>query len=260
MKKIISIVVISMQLTACATYQSRTVPFRAPQDYTNALNVSGVLIGAEAFSDQAKADEAFGFDVRNAGLLPVQVVLDNQSGQRVQIIPEQSFLVDNSGQYWKMLGTEEAMNRVNRATSGGAIGSGAGRGALYGAAAGTILGMALGIVSGHRVGHSVITGGVLGGAGGAIIGGASSADGRDNSATVYRDMRDKEINGKAIPSGVLANGFIFFPGEATTAQSLRLQISFRASGETRTLMLPFSPGVRPAIMPGSRAPSRPVDD
>ncbi|RII26120.1 MAG: glycine zipper family protein [Geobacter sp.] len=241
MKKFISILIISTQLFACATYENRALSFRPPQDYVNYQNVTGLRVGAEAYADQKQAEDAFGFDIRAAGLLPVQVVIDNKSGQRAEIVTGQTFLIDDSNRYWKILATNEAVNRVQKATEAGAIGSGAGKGAMYGAAVGSLLGLALGIVSGHNAGEAVLKGGVLGAAGGAVIGGASkSGDEGQREYSIAEDVRDKGVEGKIIPSESLASGFIFFPGEAKSARELRLQIRFLESGRIQTLNLKFN--------------------
>lgn len=240
MKKFISILIISTQLFACATYENRAVSFRPPEDYVNYHDVTGLKVGAEAYADQKQAEDAFGFDVRTAGLLPVQVVIDNQSGQRAQIVMGQTFLIDDSNRYWTILATKEAVDRVQDATQAGAIGGGAGKGAMYGAAVGSILGLALGIVSGHNAGEALVKGGVLGAAGGAVIGGTSKAgEDQQREYTIAEDVRSKGVEGKIIPSESLASGFIFFPGEAKSAKELRLQIKFIESGRIQTLNLKF---------------------
>ncbi len=240
MKKLICILTISTQLFACATYENRAVSFRPPQDYINYQDVTGLKVGAEAFVDPKQAKDAFGFDVRAAGLLPVQVVLDNKSGQRVEVVSGQTFLIDDTNRYWKILTTKEAVDRVEKATQAGAIGSGAGKGALYGAAVGSILGLALGIVSGRNVGEAALKGGALGAAGGAVIGGASKAgDAKEREYKISDDVRDKGIEGKVYPPETLASGFIFFPGEAPSARELRLQVRMRESGRVQTLNLKF---------------------
>jgi len=240
MKKLVCILTISTQLFACATYENRAVSFRPPQDYINFQDVIGLKVGAEAYADQKLAEEAFGFDIRAAGLLPVQVVMENKSGQRVEVVSGQTFLVDDTNRYWKILTTKEAVDRVEKATQAGTIGSGAGKGAMYGAAVGSLLGLALGIVSGHRAGEAALKGGVLGAAGGAVIGGASkSGDEREREYKISEDVRDKGIEGKVIVPDALASGFIFFPGEASSAKELRLQIRLRESGRVQTLNLKF---------------------
>jgi len=237
MKKIICLLIIASHIAACATYENRAVSFRPPQEYANYQNAAGLMVGAESFSDKKLAEDAFGFSIRDAGLLPVQVVIDNKSGQGVEVVSGQTFLIDNANRYWKVLANREAIERVDKATQSGVITSGAGKGAAWGAAAGALLGLAIGIVSGRNVGSAVVKGGVLGGAGGAVIGGASKADDHRQEYKIADDIRDKGIEGKIMPSEALANGFIFFPGEAESAKELRLQIRFRNSGHIQTLYL-----------------------
>lgn len=240
MKKIICILVIAAHLSACATYESRSVSFRPPQDYGNSQDVSGLIVGAEAFADQKLAEEVFGFDIRGTGLLPVQVAMDNKSGQGVEVVAGQTFLIDSSNRYWKVLTNREAAERVEKATQSGSIGKGAGKGAAWGAAAGALLGLAIGIVSGRNAGSAAVKGGVLGGAGGAVIGGAGKAgDDREREYKIADDVREKGVEGKIMPAEALASGFIFFPGEAESARELRLQVRFRNTGRVQTLNLKF---------------------
>ncbi len=238
MKKKICLLIIVAHLSACATYESKSVSFRPPQDYANYQNTSGLLVGAESFADSKLAEQAFGFDLRAAGLLPVQVVIDNKSGQGVEVVSGQTFLIDDTNRYWKVLTNREAVDRVQKATEAGSIAGGAGKGAAYGAAAGALLGLAIGVVSGRDVGSSVVKGGVLGGAGGAVIGGANKAgDDRQREYKIADDIRDKGVEGKIMQSESLASGFIFFPGEVASARELRLQTKFRGDGRLQTLNL-----------------------
>jgi hypothetical protein len=238
MKKLVCLLIIATHLSACATYESRSVSFRPPQDYANYQDTSGLLVGAESFADVKQAEAAFGFDIRAAGLLPVQVVIDNKSGQGVEIVAGQTFLIDDTNRYWKILTNREAVERVQKSTEGGAIAGGAGKGAILGASAGALLGLAIGIVSGRDVGSAVVKGGVLGGAGGAVIGGANKAgDDRQREAKIADDVREKGVEGKVMPAEALASGFIFFPGEVATAKELRLQVKFRGDGRLQTLNL-----------------------
>lgn len=238
MKKFICLLVIAFHLSACATYETRYVSFRPPQDYTNFRDTFGLMIGAESFADPKLAEEAFGFNIRAAGLLPVQVVIDNKSGQNVEVVAGQTFLIDTSNRYWKILTNREAVERVQKSTEGGAIAGGAAKGAVLGASAGALLGLALGVVSGGNVGSSIVKGGVAGGAGGAVIGGASKAgDDRQREMKIADDLREKGMEGKVMWAETLANGFIFFPGEAASAKELRLQVRFLGDGRLQTINL-----------------------
>ena len=238
MKKVICMLIIAAQLSACATYKNQAVSFRPPDAYDNYQNSYGILVGAESFADSKDAEKAFGFSPLAAGLLPIQVVIDNKSGQGIEVVSGQTFLIDNSNRYWKALTNREAVVRLQKASEGGAIGAGAGKGAAYGAAAGALLGLAIGIVSGRDVGSAVVKGGVLGGAGGAVVGGASKAgDEQQREAKIAEDIREKGVEGKIMSADTLASGFIFFPGEATSARELRLQVRFRSDGRLQTLNL-----------------------
>jgi len=238
LKKIICLLIIAAHLSACATYENRSVSFRPPQEYANYQDADGLMVGAEPFADRKQAEEVFGFDIRSAGLLPVQVVMDNRSGQGIEVVSGQTFLVDGTNRYWKILANSEAVERVEKATEAGTITGGAGKGAAWGAAAGAVLGLALGIVSGRNVGESVVKGGVLGGAGGAVIGGANKAgDDRQREYKIADNIRDKGLEGKVMAADNLASGFIFFPGEAESVKDLRLQLKYRNTGEVRTINL-----------------------
>ena len=131
-------------LFSCTTYKTQYVGFRPAAEYPNNVIAGGVTVGAEAYADQAAAQNAFGFDIKKAGLLPVQVVMDNKSGNEVQVVLDQTFLVDNNNRYWNLIPNYAAVDRVTAATQSGAIVSGAAKGAGWGAAAGAVLGAAFG--------------------------------------------------------------------------------------------------------------------
>jgi hypothetical protein len=62
-------------ITACATSdKARPLPLKSQASYGNAVEIAGALVAARAFADPQEAEEAFGFDIRGAGMLPVQVI------------------------------------------------------------------------------------------------------------------------------------------------------------------------------------------
>ena len=99
LKLIGSMILTLFVLSSCTTYRSQFVSFRPPQAYLNYQVVDGVSLGAEAYASKEDAEKAFGFDIKGAGLIPVQLVLDNQSGKSLALVPEQTFLVDNENRY-----------------------------------------------------------------------------------------------------------------------------------------------------------------
>ena len=100
---------------ACAeSYRVKPVPFKAPGAYPNATEVAGARVAARAYVKKAEAKEAFGFDIRGAGMLPVQVVFDNRGSHTLEIIPSQTFLEDREGNLWPVLSRDLAYDRATR--------------------------------------------------------------------------------------------------------------------------------------------------
>nr|MBF0220641.1 glycine zipper family protein [Desulfobulbaceae bacterium] len=239
MKRYVYLFVFLFLMSACSTYTTQYVGFRPASDYPNSHTVAGATIGAEAFADNKEAKQAFGFDIKKAGLLPVQVVMDNKSGESMEVVSGQTFLVDNNNRYWTLIPNQAAVERVSEATEMGAFASGATKGATLGAAGGAILGAAFGILSGDNVLESAGKGAAVGGAGGAVIGGTKKGTDPKQRRTIADDIRDKGLEGKSFPNDSLANGFLFFPAEAETAKELKVQIKEKTSGKIHSLTLVF---------------------
>ncbi|MEN8258696.1 MAG: glycine zipper family protein [Thermodesulfobacteriota bacterium] len=226
-------------ISACTTYKTQYTGFRPPEDYANTQRIGAATIGAEAYPDKKVAKNAFGFDIKGAGLLPVQLVMNNPGSIGYEVVTSQTFLVDQTNRYWQLIPNKVAVERVEEATATGAIAKGAGKKAMLGAAGGAILGAALGIVTGDNVGEAAGKGAVIGGAGGALIGGTMAGTSKEREYRISDDLRDKGLEGKIIPPASLANGFLFFPAEAKSAKELRVQLREKETGRVHLLLLPF---------------------
>lgn len=245
MRKSAAIMLLVIQVAGCVSYKSQYVSFRPPEAYANKQEIDGVTVGGEAYAGKVEAEEAFGFDIREAGLLPVQLVMNNLSGNTLQIVTDQTFLIDEQGRYWQVVPNSIAVDRVEKSTQLAALGKGAGVGALWGAAGGAILGAAIGIVSGKNVGNAIGKGVAIGAAGGAAIGTSREATSTERQASIIQDIRSKGLESKAIPQEHLANGFLFFPGEAKTAKAVKLQFRELERGKIHTTTLQFDQLVKP---------------
>lgn len=228
-----------LALAACTFYESREVPFRPPDQIPNVQQVGGAKVAAQQYADKAVAKEAFGFDIRGAGLLPVQVVFDNSGPQRFEIVAEQTFLVDASGGYWNLLDRKTAYQRVESSSEYATIVKGGAEGGMWGAAAGALAGAAIGILSGHNVGEAVGMGAAAGGAAGAIYGGAKEGTSEEPGRQIARDLANKDLESRIIEPGNINRGFLFFPGEAPSAGQLRLQLRDVTTGQTYNATLVF---------------------
>jgi hypothetical protein len=233
-------ILLAMAVAGCATaYKAKPLPFKTPESYENMIEVNGVSVGGQAFTDSIKAKEAFGFDVRGAGMLPVQLVFDNQGDQPIVINPGQTFLEDDEGNLWPILTDRFAYERATKYAKTHQIFEKGAYNAFLGAAAGAIVGAAIGIVSGENVIETVGKGAAVGGAAGAVGGGVGGYASNDARSAIVKDLRDKSLENKAIKPGDLGHGIIFFPGEAKSAKQLRLQLKEEQSGRLHTVFIKF---------------------
>lgn len=228
--------------SGCApAYKAKPLSFKAPTSYPNYTQIDGVGIGARAYVSPERAKEAFGFDIRAAGMLPVEIVFDNEGRMPLEIDGGQTFLEDGEGNLWPILSTKIAYERATKyAKTNQVFESGAYHGFL-GATAGAILGAAIGIVSGENAIRSAGQGAALGGAAGAVLGGAGSMGSDSARRSIMQDLRDKSLQYRPIPPGGLSFGFLFFPGEAKTARLLRLKIREGRNGPVHVLRLRLYP-------------------
>lgn len=208
----------------CATYDERVAPLPVPGEHEGTVKVAGASVIARGFVDVGAASQAFGFDIRRAGLLPVQFVVDNQSGEPVRVEASQTLLLDREGNAWPLLTADAATTRVRETVrSGESIEAGA-RGSFLTALAGAVAGAAVGVITGEGVGEAAGKGAVIGGTAGALSGGYQRY--RELDSEIYHDLMDKSIAQRELRPGELAYGFLFFPGknEAESVQSLRLRL------------------------------------
>lgn len=232
-------VLLALAVAGCTVYESREVPFRPPAQYANRQTVADVQLAAESYADPGRAKEVFGFDIRGAGLLPIQVAIENAGNRRMELVPEQTFLIDSNGNFWNLLDRRTAYKRVEDSSEFSSIVKGGSQKAFWGAAAGALVGLAVGVLDGGNIGSDIGRGAVVGGSGGAILGGAQAGLSDDQGRQIARDLANKQLDNRAIEPHTLGHGFLFFPGEAPDAARLRLQLRDLVSGEQYTVILPF---------------------
>ncbi|MEW6387782.1 MAG: hypothetical protein AB1491_09750 [Thermodesulfobacteriota bacterium] len=220
----------------CATYEPKVAPFKLPEAHANVQRVGGLYVAARAWSQEGEAKEAFGFNIIQAGLLPVQVSFDNRGGETLTIVPSQTYLINRQQDLFPVLSDEEAYDRVSRGTKLAESVKGVGRGALLGGATGALIGAAVGVVVGRGAGDAAMRGAAAGGAAGALIGGATSAD-TQAPRTISENLSRRDLKNLPIKPGDLAYGIILFPREAGIPQALRLQLRAKETGQVYTLML-----------------------
>jgi hypothetical protein len=224
---------------ACARYERKVVPFKMPSAYPNATEVSGGVIAAHAYDNEKEAKSAFGFDIIEAGILPVQVTFDNMGEHPLEIVSNQTFLVDAGNNLWPIIDANLAYDRMEKKTELGNVVPEGGKTGILAGTAGAIIGAAIGIVSGHNVGDAALKGAALGAAAGMTLGGAKGLSNEDVQGHIKEDLQKRNLDNRAVKPKEIAHGFIFFPGEAKKAKELRLQIKEADTGRQYTLIMKF---------------------
>lgn len=230
---------LTLSFSGCATYEPKVAPFKLPEAYQNVQRVADTYVAARAWNNEAEAQQAFGFNIIKAGLLPVQVSFDNRGAQTLAIVPSQTFLINLGQDLYPVLSNREAYDRVNRSTRVQETVKGVGRGGLLGGATGALIGAAIGVAAGHSAGSYALGGLATGAAAGGLFGGANAAGNTQVPRTITRDLSRHELKNTPIKPGELAYGLILFPGEAGAPQALRLQLKDLDSGQVYTLNLPL---------------------
>jgi hypothetical protein len=239
-KRIWLVLMAALLLVGCATsYKAQPLPFKAPTAYGNMVTVDDTTIGGRAYVAEKEAKKAFGFNIRGAGMLPVQLVFENNGKDKLEIDTSQTFLEDQEGNLWPLLSQDMAHERATKYAQTKQIAKEGAYKGFLGAAAGTIIGAAVGIVSGGDVGEAIGKGAAVGAAAGATIGGAGGYASGDARRKIISDLRAKSLQNKAIQPETLAHGILFFPGEAQSAKLLRLKLVNPDNGDSHLLQLAF---------------------
>ncbi|MDP2267976.1 MAG: hypothetical protein Q8K46_02305 [Deltaproteobacteria bacterium] len=226
-------------VSACTKYERQVVPFQLPAAYPNATEAAEATIAAKAYDGNDEAGAAFGFDIRGAGILPIQVIFDNKGAHSLEIVPAQTFLVDEANNLWPILEASLAYDRINKKTElGNVVPEGAKSGLLAGVAGG-IIGAAIGIVTGTNVGSAAGKGAAIGAAAGLTMGGAQGLTDNEARYQIRDDLKARSLERRAVKPHEIAHGFIFFPGEAKKAKELRLQLKAIDTGRIYPLILKF---------------------
>jgi hypothetical protein len=224
--------------TSCASYKPQATPFRLPQSYTNAQNLNGLNVAAYCWQNAEEAKAAFGFDIVKAGLLPVQVVFDNQTQQTFQINPSQTFLVNDRDELFPVLDNQSAYDRVQRSTGFKEAAKGLAKGAFWGSAAGAAIGAAIGVAFGRSAGDYAMRGAVTGAAAGGILGVGQGVGNTDVARQISDDLANRSLKNNPIRPQEISQGIIFFPAEAGLPKQLRLQL--REKDTDKVVNLNFS--------------------
>ncbi len=203
--KLVYIVLLCASLVAgCATFQANVTSFRPPTDYANHVNLNGLVIACEVLGSPELSKRQFNVDLNAIGVLPVRLIVKNDSQTEAEIDRSQIFGVLSDGSLYNTYALHQSINKIRGSEIGKGMANGAIAGALIMGAAGAGIGAAAGGDS-----NSAGTGAAIGGTMGALGGAAEGAD--SIAEYIHKEMWYLDWGDKAIYPGYLINGFIFLP-------------------------------------------------
>ncbi len=238
-ERLLMAVLAFLWLAGCSSYEQRVVPFKMPAAYPNATKVADATIAAKAYDSDTEAQAAFGFDIRGAGILPVQVIFDNTGNHPLEILSDKTLLLDGENNLWPVLDERMAYDRLAHKTELGKVAPEAAKGGLLAGAAGAVIGAAIGIVTGHNVAAAAGKGAAVGAAAGVTMGGAKGMTDSEVQYQIREDLQRRTLEKRAVAPHEVAHGFIFFPGEAKGARELRISIRATDTRQVYPLILKF---------------------
>lgn len=193
---------------SCASpLKTDTVSFGLPSAYKNHKEVEGLQIAIIPVDSPQKLDEIFGTDLKEAKVLPFQLIVENTGNNEFEINSQQIFGITSNQQ----LTVAYSLNKTAEHVRKSSIGTTAATHAIAGALAGAAVGAAIGAAAGNAADDT--SGGAGAGAaiGGAVGGTAGASAGLSDSITLKfkKELAALEFGDRVIFPGDIQQGFIY---------------------------------------------------
>ncbi|MDR0620399.1 MAG: hypothetical protein LBJ61_00745 [Deltaproteobacteria bacterium] len=238
--KTITVLILALSLalaTACAPrYEFKPIPVRTLDGFPYRVTFAGGLVGAYALYDTKEVTKFFGFDLKKAGVIPVQIAVRNDQPKATLTLTKAT-LLDAEGLLWEVLPSDVVVRRIDEHTSGGLTGEQGARRTLLWGLAGGVLGAAVGVVSGSSVGEAAAKGAAVGGAAGVASSIAQAGEETSDARDIQRDFSTRNIDHATVNPGESANGLLYFPAEAS--QPRRLNLTFQTGAGAVSAEVPL---------------------
>ncbi|MDR2368542.1 MAG: hypothetical protein LBF58_10645 [Deltaproteobacteria bacterium] len=234
---IILLLSIMLATAACAPrYEFKPIPVRSLEGFGNRIDFGAGLVGAHAIYDPKELTRFFGFDLKKAGVVPVQIAVKNNQPQATLALTKAT-LLDAEGLLWEVLPPSVVVRRINEHTSGGLSGEQGARRTLLWGLAGGILGATIGVVSGSSVGEAAAKGAAVGGAVGATSSIVQASSETSDAGDIQKDFATRDMDHATVSPGDTANGLLYFPSEIS--QPKRLNLTFRTAAGDSNVEVPL---------------------
>jgi hypothetical protein len=96
-----STLILQLLIIGCASYKAGRIDVRPVEEYANFTEKEKILLAADPYDTSEKAKECFYEDVTEQGFYPVNLIIKNDSNERILILKETVELIDASGNIYR---------------------------------------------------------------------------------------------------------------------------------------------------------------
>jgi hypothetical protein len=104
------VVIMSLAVTVCASYQAGGIDVRAVDQYSLRTIVDGISLAADLYDSTEKTKQGFYVDVNSEGFYPVNLIFKNNTDDRVLVFRETMELIDSSGNIYRPVSSTAMFN------------------------------------------------------------------------------------------------------------------------------------------------------
>lgn len=94
---LINVTLLLLMLAGCASHEVKDLAVKSADDYASREQVAGVTVAIEAYETKEKVEEAFTINLTEEGIIPVLLVMENQSDVSYLVLKEDIELTDIHG-------------------------------------------------------------------------------------------------------------------------------------------------------------------
>jgi hypothetical protein len=221
--------------SCAAPLKTSVAPFRLPETLPNNAKVWDLVVGVDVIDTTDESNRIFGTDLKEAGILPVHLIVSNKGSEEYVVDASQVFGAAG-GEYFPAYTLSQAAEVVRESSIGTTIATQAALGALALGIAGAAAGAGIGHAAGDA-GAGATAGAAVGVSAGAVRGGAAGSS--DSYTHRFRhELAVQDFGAKNIFAGDLYRGFIYFQHQPYTM--LRVKVTNISQRKTEVIEIPIS--------------------
>ena len=96
-KIFINTTLLLFMLAGCASHEVKNLVVKSTDDYASKEEVAGVTVAIEAYETKEKVEEAFTINLTEEGIVPILLVMENQSNVSYHLLKDEIELIDTQG-------------------------------------------------------------------------------------------------------------------------------------------------------------------